>query len=352
MRIAVLPIVAGLLIGAIASLLVYFGNPGNMGFCGACFIRDITGALGLHRAGVVQYIRPEIIGLVFGAFASSLLFKEFRPRGGSSPLMRFFLGVFAAIGALVFLGCPWRAWLRLGGGDLSAIAGIVGLFVGIFVASIFLKRGYSLGKSKNVTKFEALLMPIIMLILFVLLLSKFSFGENMPIFFSQKGPGSQHASIVISIIAGLIIGVLTQRSRFCTIAAFRDTILFKDTHLFQGVLALFVSALVVNLSLGQFHLGFVKQPIAHNDLVWNFLGMVLCGLAFALAGGCPGRQLTLSGEGDSDAGIFVVGMVVGAAFAHNFGLASSGAGVSVFGPWAVIIGLVFCLVLGLFAKER
>ena len=35
-----------------------------MGMCIACFIRDIAGALGLHRAAVAQYIRPEIIGIV------------------------------------------------------------------------------------------------------------------------------------------------------------------------------------------------------------------------------------------------------------------------------------------------
>ena len=31
---------AGLVIGVIASLLVLFGNPKNMGFCIACFLRD------------------------------------------------------------------------------------------------------------------------------------------------------------------------------------------------------------------------------------------------------------------------------------------------------------------------
>ena len=36
-------IIAGLIIGAIASLLVYFGNPANMGFCIACFLRDTAG---------------------------------------------------------------------------------------------------------------------------------------------------------------------------------------------------------------------------------------------------------------------------------------------------------------------
>lgn len=352
MRISILPIIAGLVIGILASLLMFAGNPGNMGFCGACFLRDISGALGFHSASVVQYLRPEILGLILGAFASALFFKEFRPRGGSSPLIRFFLGIFAIIGALVFLGCPWRAWIRLGGGDLTAIAGLLGLVVGVFIASIFLKRGYSLGKNREITKFEALLMPIFAIFLLLLLISKFKFSQNGAIFFSIKGPGSMHASVIISLIAGLIIGILAQRSRFCTIGAFRDAILFKDTHLLQGVLALFVGVFVTNLLLGQVHFGFVKQPIAHNDFAWNFLGMVLSGMAFTFAGGCPGRQLTLSSQGDGDAGIFVFGMIVGAAIAHNFSLASSGAGISAFGAYATIIGLIFCLALGFFARER
>lgn len=161
-----------------------------------------------------------------------------------------------------------------------------------------------------------------------------------------------HASIVISLIAGLIIGILAQRSRFCTIAAVRDTILVKDTHILQGVLALFVAALVTNIALGQFNLGFTGQPIAHNQILWNFLGMLLSGLAFTLAGGCPGRQLILSGEGDNDAGVFIIGMVAGAAVAHNFSLAASPAGITPFAPYALMVGILFCLALGFSAREK
>ena len=57
-------LVAGSVVGIIAVLLVAFGNPKNMGFCIACFVRDTAGALKLHSAPVVQYLRPEIIGLV------------------------------------------------------------------------------------------------------------------------------------------------------------------------------------------------------------------------------------------------------------------------------------------------
>ena len=82
-------LIGGLAIGLISVLLVFFGNPGNMGYCIACFIRDTAGALGVHPAAAVQYIRPEIIGLVLGSLIAALIAKEFMPRGGSSPATRF-----------------------------------------------------------------------------------------------------------------------------------------------------------------------------------------------------------------------------------------------------------------------
>jgi hypothetical protein len=42
-------------------------------------------------------------------------------------------------GALVFLGCPWRALLRLAGGDWNAIAAFGGLVVGVFMGVQFIK---------------------------------------------------------------------------------------------------------------------------------------------------------------------------------------------------------------------
>jgi len=104
----------GILIGILAPLLQYLGNPPNRGICVACFERDIAGAIGFHRAAVVQYMRPEIIGFVFGSMIAAFLFKEFKPRLGSAPIVRFFLGVFAMIGALVFLGCPLSMIVLIG----------------------------------------------------------------------------------------------------------------------------------------------------------------------------------------------------------------------------------------------
>lgn len=357
-RIAFIPVAAGIVTGITASLLVMFGNPGNMGVCVACFTRDTVGALGFHRAGIVQYIRPEILGFIIGALISAMLFREFKPRAGSTPFARFFLGMFAMIGALVFLGCPWRAYLRLAGGDWNAIAGIAGLICGVLIGILFLKRGFSLGRNRKTFMFAGYLMPLLAVGLLILLITGIQFGKTPegnpapPIFFSSSGPGSQHAPLIISLIAGIVIGIIAQKSRFCTIAAIRDTVLLKDGHLLQGVIAFIIAAFVTNLFLGQFHPGFEGQPVAHTNTLWNFLGMVLSGLAFTLAGGCPGRQLILSGEGDSDAAVFVAGMAAGAAVAHNFSLASSGAGITSFAPYAVFIGLAFCVILGFTMRER
>ncbi|MEG1610324.1 MAG: YedE-related selenium metabolism membrane protein, partial [Bilophila sp.] len=79
-------VVSGALMAIIAVGLQYLGNPGNMGLCVACFERDIAGALGLHRADIVQYIRPEVPALLLGAFVAALCFGEFKPRAGSAPL--------------------------------------------------------------------------------------------------------------------------------------------------------------------------------------------------------------------------------------------------------------------------
>lgn len=345
-------IIVGAVIGIGAALLQYFGNPPNMGICVACFERDIAGALGLHRAEVVQYLRPEIMGFVLGAFAAAFLAGEYKPRGGSAPLIRFFLGVFAMLGALIFLGCPWRALLRLAGGDGNAILGIAGLAAGIFIGVLFLKNGFSLGRSYAQRKSGGWVFPALMVGLLLLLVFKVSFAPGGPIFFSVKGPGSLHSPILISLIAGLIIGGIAQRSRFCTMGAIRDVILIRDFHLISGVAALVIFAFITNFVLGQFKPGFAGQPVAHTDHLWNFLGMALSGLAFVLAGGCPGRQLFLSGEGDMDAAIFATGMIVGAAISHNFSMASSPQGIAAFGPAALIVGFLFCLVIGFTQRNK
>ncbi len=345
----------GVFIGIFAALLQKWGNPGNMGICVACFDRDIAGAIGLHRAAVVQYLRPEILGFVLGALISAYLFKEYRARAGSAPIVRFVLGMIAMIGALVFLGCPWRALLRLAGGDGNAIFGLLGLITGIGVGALFFKAGYNLGRTQKAYPSVGWLLPLMVLGLLALRIYFPPLAgqeKNDILFYSLKGPGSMYAPLAVSLGVGLAVGVVAQRSRFCTMGAFRDLFLFRQLHLLAGLIALLVAAFVTNLILGQFKPGFEGQPVAHTMQLWNFLGMAVAGLAFALAGGCPGRQLFMAGEGDGDAAVFVLGMIVGAGLSHNFGLASSPHGIGPHGVAAVVISLIVLVFIGLTMRHK
>lgn len=240
-------IAAGVIIGIIAVALVYFGNPANMGFCIACFLRDTTGALGFHSAAAVQYIRPEIVGLVLGACILSLVNKEFKPRGGSAPVTRFIIGAFVMIGCLMFLGCPFRMILRLAGGDFNALFGIIGFAAGILLGVVFLKRGYTLKRSYKMQPVEGGLFPVVWVAVLVLLVAA-------PVFIHftepEGGPGAKHAAIAISLIAGLVVGALAQKTRLCMVGGIRDAVLFREWKLLFGFLAILVAAFAGNLILG------------------------------------------------------------------------------------------------------
>ena len=327
-----LVIIAGVLVGVAALVLTKLGNPANMGFCIACFERDIAGAVGMHSAAKVQYVRPEIIGRVLGAFVM--------------------------IGALVFLGCPLRMVLRMGGGDLNALVGLAGFVIGIVIGILFLKRGFSLKRSYPAKLVEGTTLPAVMFVLLVLVLA-------VPAIFraSEAGPGSMHAPAIVSLLIALVVGALAQKSRLCMVGGIRDSILVKDNHLLYGFIAIFLTVLIGNLVQGSFKLGFDLQPIAHSSHLWNLLGMVLVGWGSVLLGGCPLRQLILAGSGNGDSAVTVFGMIVGAAFAHNFALAGNPdstndagelvvGGIANAGKVAVAIGFVVLLAISLLNSRK
>lgn len=329
--------------GLFAVILVTQGNPPNMGYCIACFLRDISGGLGFHRAGVVQYIRPEILGLALGAFGAAIYSKEFKVVGGSSTFTRFALAFLGMIGMLVFLGCPVRMALRLAAGDLNALLGLAGLIAGIAIGVQFIQNGFSLGRAEPQNNVNGYLFPAAIILVLVLLLLVPSV-----LFFSEKGPGAMHAPVIISLISGLLLGILAQRSHFCMIGGIRDYIMFRDWYLLYGFFGVLIVAFIGNLLTGTFNVGFAGQPIAHADGLWNFLGMMLTGIVLVLMGGCPLRQLIAAGEGNTDCAITIIGLIAGAAAAHNMGLAASPKGVPVNGQIATVLGLVITFAIAYF----
>ena len=70
-------VLAGVAVGLAALILTAMGNPANMGFCIACFLRDTAGACGLHSAMTFallpkRFLQYKILGTFCQFFASKL----------------------------------------------------------------------------------------------------------------------------------------------------------------------------------------------------------------------------------------------------------------------------------------
>ena len=349
-------VLTGAVIGVAGVLLSHLGNPANTGFCISCFMENVAGSLGLHHNVRMQYLRPEIMGFVIGSFVMALYKKEFAATGGSSPLLRFFVGILLIIGCAVFIGCPIKMVFRIAAGDLTAWIGVFGLVAGVAVGMQFLEKGFSLGKPAPLPAANALLMPALMVLLLVAL-----FGKPVFISFSTKGAGAQYAPAVLSLLAGLGIGALAQRTGFCITGGISRLFLWgpkeftfcpKTTGLAIGMSSFFLFALAASLLTGQFSLGWHGQPSSNESHLWNFLGMLMVGFGSVLIRGCPFRQLIASGQGDTDAGAAVLGMLTGAAIVQNWGLGGNASGTPYEGKIAVLFGICALFIIGLLYRKR
>lgn len=339
-------VVSGILAAIVAVMLASNGNPGNMAICVACFIRDTAGALRLQTTETLQYVRPEIIGIIVGACVMAFVGKEFKASAGSSPFTRFVLGFIMMIGCLIFLGCPLRMVLRMAGGDLNAWVALIGFAAGILTGIFFLKKGFSLGRAGDLKASEGVVLPIIVVVLFILSVTTTLFAV------SQEGPASLHAPVILSIIGGIVFGMLAQRSRLCFAGGLRDLFLVRDGWGLLIIGILFLGVLIYNITSGSLNVSFADQPIAHTEALWNIVGMYVVGFAATLLGGCPLRQLVLAGSGSGDAAVTFLGLLLGAAFAHNFGLASSAEGTTAAGQIAVVVCLVVLFVIATVNLKR
>ena len=322
--------------GAGAAALVLLGNPGNMGICGACFLRDLAGALGFFEKGP-KIFRPELVGLFGGALLWMAARGRFTARSGSYAAARFTMGVLMGIGALVFLGCPFRMLQRIGGGDVNAMIGCLGFVGGVGIGLWFEKRGYAVGRTAPVPAAVGLLGPALIGGLFGL---AFAGGLAGPAP-GEAGPPA-HAPWIAAAGIAAIAAVILSATGFCAISAARQVFLGRGKMLAAAFFFILAYGVVAAIG-GAFKLGVEGQPVAHDDYFWNMASLVLVGLTGVLAGGCPVRQMVMAGEGNGDAFMTVAGLVVGGGAAHSLGLASSGAGTTPGGRIAVVAGLVLAL---------
>ena len=340
-------IMAAVAMGSLGVWLAYEGNPKNSGICVSCFMENLAGALGFHTKTRMQCIRPELIGFILGGTMSAMVFKEFRAEGGSSPIIRFVGGVLLIVGCSMFLGCPIKMLLRLSCGDITATAGLVGLIFGVWLGYLFLRRGFHLGDTAGIPAINGLIVPLFTLGLLAAMVFKPSFLN-----FSTTGPGAQMAPLGLSLGAGLLIGFLAQRSRFCITGSIGNALVTGDRKMLWGVLSVLGSAFAVSYLLGLFNPGIEGQPGTHLSHAWSFGGMALVGAVSIMIGGCPFRQLILSSQGNADAAAAVLGMLAGGGIVQSWGITSSNLGPTPIGQAATLGGLACVLILGTASRVR
>lgn len=142
---------------------------------------------------------------------------------------------------------------------------------------------------------------------------------------------------IVTLVMGIVLGYLAQRSRICFIGGLRDFVLVRDTELLKGVIAFFVTAWVAfslagavgllewgapifeELSAVQAVAESVARPAATSSVqvlglsavVVGVVAGIVLGLCSTLANGCPTRQHVLAAQGVRDSVFYLGGFYLG-----------------------------------------
>ncbi len=138
---------------------------------------------------------------------------------------------------------------------------------------------------------------------------------------------------LVTLLMGLLLGYLAQRSRICFIGGLRDFLLVRDTELLKGAIVFFVTAWLAFSAAdaaGLLNLGTAASgaPVSAIDAiipdltarlastklsVWviALLAGAGVGLFSTLANGCPTRQHVLAAQGLRDSRFYLAGFYAG-----------------------------------------
>ena len=125
-----------------------------------------------------------------------------------------------------------------------------------------------------------------------------------------------------SLVLGLVIGYLGQRTRLCYIAGYRDFLMAHDTTILKGVIGTVIGA-VGGFTLFNFLGGNVPAfpmltmtaGLASKSIwLWTIVGGLGVGIVGVLSGGCPFRMHVLACEGKRTYWAYLLGFYVGLIF--------------------------------------
>ncbi len=152
------------------------------------------------------------------------------------------------------------------------------------------------------------------------------------------------APALVTLVMGIVLGYLAQRSRFCLIGGLRDFILVHDTELLKGAAAFFITAWLAFSVASVFGgvdfqgpqlqqtvqagvtpvvtsgpaamsnaAGVVAWLAGINWSRWALMALAGIGLGLfsTVANGCPTRQHILAAQGMQDSLLYLAGFYLG-----------------------------------------
>lgn len=123
---------------------------------------------------------------------------------------------------------------------------------------------------------------------------------------------------IATLVIGVIIGYLGQRSRMCFVGGIRDFVLVRDTYLLRGLIAFGLTAWLA-FPLVAFLIGMRLEPFDVWDAVTvivTIVGGFGVGYFSTLANGCPFRQHVLAAQGVRSSISYLAGFFAGALIFH------------------------------------
>lgn len=123
---------------------------------------------------------------------------------------------------------------------------------------------------------------------------------------------------IATLVIGVIIGYLGQRSRMCFVGGIRDFVLVRDTYLLRGLIAFGLTAWLAFPLVGLFN-GSRPVSFASTDVITILLTVIGgfgVGYFSTLANGCPFRQHVLAAQGVRSSIAYLAGFLAGAVIFH------------------------------------
>ena len=121
-----------------------------------------------------------------------------------------------------------------------------------------------------------------------------------------------------TLVVGVVLGYLGQRSRMCFVGGIRDFILVRDARLLKGLIAFALTAWLA-FPLAALFTGTSPLSLDLSDLDAVFLTIIGgwgVGFFSTLANGCPFRQHVLAAQGVTSAMTYLGGFFAGAVIFH------------------------------------